>query len=131
MRCKALGGRLYQIWTCAWLCLAGPLFQVLPSGFYATHKKNSFWTLWASLLHGTHVVWPQGLNIWALYTPVLGSSHFLWEPDRSGSYILLSESDGFSYIYIYIGLVRTDRFSGFLFFPNSLGSQIGQFLHIW
>jgi hypothetical protein len=104
--------------------LQGPYSRFCPQALLYT-QKNSFWTLWASLLHGTHVVWPQGLNIWALYIPVLGGSHFLWEPAGSGSYIMYVcwEPDLYIYIYIYRAgenwpVLRIFIFSKFTWFSN-------------
>jgi hypothetical protein len=56
--------------------------------------------------------WPTGTyQCWAVLT-------FLWEPDR------------FSNILFFFGPWEPTRLSRFNFFPNSPGSQLGQFLHI-
>jgi hypothetical protein len=126
MRCKALGSRLYQIWTCAWLCLAGSLFQVSPSRF-TLHTKKLVLDFVGVIATWHPCSLAPGLNIWALYTPVLGGSHFLWEPARSGSYILLWEFGRFSLSHTHTHIYRAGEnwavlrifiFSKFTWFSN-------------
>jgi hypothetical protein len=59
MPCKALGGQaLPDLDSVLGSALQGPYSGFCPQALLYT-QKNLFWTLWASLLHGTHVVWPR------------------------------------------------------------------------